>query len=522
MQPFDDLSEVEKDPQNEDILQFLRQVHSLPVDVRPEPEPEQQAIALAGVRQRLLLAQQQKPEQEGAYGQEPALSLLPASEMSTKVSRRSKQKQQTTRGNGWRHRFALIAAAILLILLIGSLLSVLHLAKQSHQVSKRQTQLGAAQQSSQAIYVYSGLWLQKIDALSGKVLWQVKVPGANPIYQPAPVAVNNGIVYVAASKNLSALRATDGTLLWKINLDAQVWDLQPLIQGNLLYLVDHAQPANLHANAGDFYLEAFNITSGSQVWRYHVKGQIFDVVLNNGVLYGSASLLDTSTSRILSNFLFAVSVNGVEQWQVPTRAAAGVGHMIAVANGRIYSDETVALPQNKFQVYSYAYSTSNGAFLWRSPALPNLDGAEQPIVVQNTLYIMSMGGLYALDAQDGHILWQHPDMVYADIGNSVSIGSKTLVALIIGSDGNILVELNTSSGAIVARHPVENFENLQMQAGVGSYSFSELSTALVSTPTSFVTTPDGHLDALDTTTGKRLWSTKLAGSPAIASIVLAA
>jgi len=120
MQPFEDLSSAEMDPQNEDLLVFLHQVYDIPVGA--DPEPAQRELALAKVRQRLLESRREPAKQ-------PVLRLLDGAETLDSQALFLQQRTNVTRKSGWKRSFALLAAALLVALIVGSLLTVFNLTK---------------------------------------------------------------------------------------------------------------------------------------------------------------------------------------------------------------------------------------------------------------------------------------------------------------------------------------------------------------------------------------------------------
>src|SRR5260221_6334420 len=283
MQSFDDRLPAEMDPQNEELIDLLRQVHGVPAGA--EPEPEQQALALASVRQRLLA-------RLAASSPNSALRLVEINEAPEAPSLLAQKSAVPVGRHGWPRRFALIAASLVVALLVGSMLAIFRLAKPGPSAATR----GPA-----AIYVVSGGWLQKFNAQDGALLWKDQVAGND---KPA----GNGIVYVAVQQKLLALKASDGRLLWSEDIDG-VTGAKPVVENSTLYLLLW-KDGTKYDNHGS--LEAFDALSGRRLWHY--DGPLlsrFAVV--NQVGYGGLSLSDNR-----ANFdLFALdAANGSQQWRV--------------------------------------------------------------------------------------------------------------------------------------------------------------------------------------------------------------
>ena len=487
MQSFDDRLPAEMDPQNEELIDLLRQVHDVPAGA--EPEPEQQALALASVRQRLLATQLEEFSTLAASSLNSALRLVEINEAPEAPSLLAQKNAVPVGRHGWPRRFALIAASLVMALLVGSMLAIFRLATLGPS---------AATSGPSAIYVWSGGWIRMFNAQDGALLWKDQVSvsgngpgGAIPVGTRADVPASNGIIYVIVQQQLLALKASDGRVLWSEDIDG-VPGAPTVVEDSTVYLL-------LWKDGTKGSLEAFDALSGRRLWHYDgpLIGGRFAVV--NQVVYGGLSLSNTS-----ANFdLFALNAaNGSQLWRVhiDDPSITSTSGRITVAGGKVYFSANVKVGTQGFSRV-YAYTSEHGKFLWRSPDLPGL--SDVAVASQKTIYTVG-NGLYALNAQNGKLLWGDPEV---GIGSSVALAGGEIFGMEADKSGDYIVEVNANNGNVIARHLIEGTGG----ANVGSFAQETyVMGALISERTSYMVLDRGStLSAFDNQTGARLWSAKL-------------
>ncbi|HEY0756014.1 MAG TPA: PQQ-binding-like beta-propeller repeat protein [Ktedonobacteraceae bacterium] len=164
-----------------------------------------------------------------------------------------------------------------------------------------------------------------------------------------------------------------------------------------------------------------------------------------------------------------------------------------VANGIIYSLLSSPACGGKNSSCLFAWRADTGTLLWHSQNLLPASFAQDPLrmplfsftgkLIANgkALYIDSSAGLLALDAGNGHVLWQHVEDFYVSWSGT---------------------ELKTVAASVPRLVGFGQLEGLM--TGTTSYVFPSV----------------GELDALDNQTGKHLWSLKLLEkAPALLTIL---
>lgn len=220
-------------------------------------------------------------------------------------------------------------------------------------------------------------------------------------YVPIETAVpaldaKHGRVYVgSASKSLYAF-SYNGTLLYRIELDARVESEPALdVERDELYL---------GTERGD--LHAFTPSKGLWRWRAETQGAI-----RQQPLLTDDAIYVVTEADVVEAF---ARKDGSPLWRYkrdPLDGFAVAGHAgIALHDGRIlaaFNDGTVA-----------SLDAVDGSVRWERPTsldvpatedgLPEyLDVDTTPVVVGDTVYAASFGaGLYALDVQNGSVRWR--------------------------------------------------------------------------------------------------------------------
>jgi outer membrane protein assembly factor BamB len=280
------------------------------------------------------------------------------------------------------------------------------------------------------VFAYSArdgslLWRSRIDS---KV---VTAPGVNsePFdlgYATQPVLAN-GLLYVASrTGKVYALDAATGAKRWVY--DMHIW---PFLCADLHGNVDSngpncspSDPNEPTVEHGVVYVSmrnqlfALNAATGSKLWtRILSVNQVFSqLVVSNGRIYETSFTypqMFLSPSRPLDSYAYAYNAKTGEQLWITGKLPGSFTNPI-IANGDVYLASITGSSDTL-----YAFNEQNGSPLWHKAFDTSIDNI--PIVMDGVIYVEtikhgSSGGvghvpvtvmLYALDASDGSVRWQH-------------------------------------------------------------------------------------------------------------------
>jgi outer membrane protein assembly factor BamB len=198
------------------------------------------------------------------------------------------------------------------------------------------------------------------------LLWQYSPAGL-----PA-LAVDQGVVYIAAANAVSALRESDGSPLW---------------QQSLAFT-----PLRLKATAGTVYalgpqsLTALRERDGSTLWQTDATANIASkLVVDADTIYVN------SDQRVLA----LRASDGTQRWQVDTSSA---GIFLAAGGGMAYLATEKSLN---------ALRASDGSIAWQVPTpTQGLPVASVLPLGASVVYTGLNQHIYAVRASDGSLLWQ--------------------------------------------------------------------------------------------------------------------
>jgi len=226
-------------------------------------------------------------------------------------------------------------------------------------------------------------------------------------------AVATGMVYVGSGdKNLYALNASTGVLLWQYTTGGAVGD--PAVANGVVYV-----------NSDDKNLYALNASTGGLLWQYTTGGVFFSPTVANGVVYfGSEDknlyALNASTGGLL--------------WQYTT---GGVGSA-AVGNGVVYFG--AADPNNWNGGTVFALNANTGALVWKTFvaegqggsadfSTPSLGVAGVLVSVSTSSQQVWYGTLFCLNPVKGGINWSR------GLGGPASSPAGGVIPIYVGASG---------------------------------------------------------------------------------------
>jgi outer membrane protein assembly factor BamB len=350
---------------------------------------------------------------------------------------------------------------------------------------------------------------------------------ANPVTSP------DGAVYLQdLDSNVSAVDLKTGHLLWRRAYNSQ--DIGPngvTYAGGRLY------------GATAKFAFALDAKTGKELWRNtklapssRQKGggelangfgiDIQPQVANGTVYLSSAALLgggfvyalDAATGRMRWSFdtvsdPVGERIIGGGAWNPPAigpdgTVYIGTGNMYqpaSVALGhpgrRLYTDSTLALDGKTGKLRWYLQAVPNDFHDWDMQLSPVYAGAEGRGLIVNA---GKMGYVYAMDAESGNLVWKTRVGVHNghDEDGTLALEHKLKLSFPLTVEPGIVggVETNMAVADSVVYVPVANLASQwkTRSTGLGSASFGA---------------GRGEMVALDLTTGRVLWDTKLPQMP---------
>ena len=225
-----------------------------------------------------------------------------------------------------------------------------------------------------------------LEAASGQMLWKYEAED-EVIY---PVSVSEHIVHVVDGPYVYALEGSSGEMLWGNKMDVPA-SFSPVLADGMLFV-----------NSLSGYLHALDASTGEEVWRHRadeesysltsVGGKVYDQVFSvpavvNGVVYfgtdsGHVRALDATTGDVLWEYLASSEVA-----QTPV-VEAGIVYAAGRPSGGLL----------------HALDAESGELLWEyAPG----EGADYVEVDGDRVYADGQGGfIYALDARSGELQWK--------------------------------------------------------------------------------------------------------------------
>lgn len=342
-----------------------------------------------------------------------------------------------------------------------------------------------------SVYATVDNTLVVLDANNGRLLWQYK--GSDTISQ---VQVVDGIVYAstAATGNrptLVALHTTDGSQAWTYTSTSATPNLLGAING-IVYLVQ-SQGDPLEATHITLY--ALQASTGQALWHTAltdsdgiVAGKPIEA---NGLLYiatayGGIDALNPTTGALIWHAARSVQPN--------THVVLAGAPSPTVINGTVYVAD---IQGNNGQGVS-AYRANDGTLLWhyQSASTGPLLFSIPPIVVSGVVYYTNFHApLVALDATDGHVLWQHQES--APIDRAISVTDDLVVSV------SPVFALHSNDGSLAWQSSVSG-------SGEGSDAGPPV---LLGEGVVLIGGEDGSVQALDVHSGKQLWHYHIPARP---------
>ncbi|MFP3974714.1 MAG: PQQ-binding-like beta-propeller repeat protein [Dehalococcoidia bacterium] len=269
--------------------------------------------------------------------------------------------------------------------------------------------------------IYIGAYNGKIyarDATNGQNRWTYSIDGN--IIGSIAINENNGTMIVGSSNGkLYALDAEKGALLWNepLGVDGEIWSTPVISDGTVyfgtlnhrLYAVDletksikwekeleGAIASTPLIAEGTVYIGTFgskfyavDAATGEIKWQFSEAKNWFwtKAALQDGVVYAGS----------LDHNIYALDAStGQKKWVQKTNGA--------IRSATVVVENTVIVASDDGKVYGL--DTETGSEKW-APRDLDTSILAHPWVEDNTIYFFDQNGtLYALEAKDGHHLWE--------------------------------------------------------------------------------------------------------------------
>ncbi len=280
--------------------------------------------------------------------------------------------------------------------------------------------------------------LYALDTTGGTVRWRYKIGAAAWLY-----SVSSGVVYAAGDTALYALNADSGKLLWRYQ--GSKWISQAIVVAGTVYTATSAEN-----NAS--IIVALRAADGGKLWTYSVSAAtpaLMGVV--DGIVYVAASS-DGPDGLSVRNISALRASDGHVLWRMQLVGGEGL------ANGGVVAASGLAYFATS-QGNIYGVRTDTGSIAWHvsQSSVPGLPpNAPTPVLASGLLYVSSPLGLFAYNADDGKLVWQHkapfpggPIVVQPIVVNGVvySGGQRETILALRASDGKLLWQYSTGGVA---------------------------------------------------------------------------
>lgn len=255
------------------------------------------------------------------------------------------------------------------------------------------------------VYVGDENYLYAFDAETGEVKWRFDVFYKYGLHgvDGAPIVIDNRVYFGTWDGWFYCLDANTGELIWKYSHEVGSGSINEVISFSKMGHV-YGSPAyadgviyfSTGAGSGGYtgWIYALNAENGSLIWKFYAGDEASEslAVVENRVYAGFGYF-----GHLLGDGMWAFDArSGAELWRFDTENQNYGISPPAVAHGKVYftSDDG----------YLYAVDAENGSVLWRHYVSPLAGTFDYVIVVGNKVVVTKGEGLHILDAETGELL----------------------------------------------------------------------------------------------------------------------
>lgn len=389
-----------------------------------------------------------------------------------------------------------LAAFFVACLLVGSLIAVFHLALQKPHTTSSHGSTGNsgiyALTSNGKLGSHSST-INRIDANTHEIVWKQNF---NDL--ASDLAFGEDAIYGVNMGGIYALNLSNGSYRWNIDFASGMLT-DPTVSGNALYVMDWS---------GNIY--SLDTKTGKTNWSCNTGLSTVLSSTSGAQRPGSVSVADGVVYNTALNKIVAVDAQkGTVLWSKTVDQSLFFNSPVAVGDSVYVTSHT----ENDFDEgpvqwsFVYAYDGHTGALKWSyrvDARIVKSEGSPNPVAVSGNLVVFNAplqnGNTYALDARSGKLVWQAKASYYS---NEVQVGDGVVYYEEDSIDGRFTLHaLDLASGKkLWDRIFPERFlpgpvKNHLIYAGIS--------------PNKIV--------AFQTSDGKTLWQTDLAGVTSVPEI----
>lgn len=265
----------------------------------------------------------------------------------------------------------------------------------------------------------------------------------SPTYNGGVAAEGGFVVAATGYGTVAGLSATDGGILWSMELGAPARSAPTIAEGRA-YVV-----------SADNIIYAISIDDGSIAWSYSGIGSSSGVLGNaSPAVSGGQVIVPYSSGEILSFDAASGEPKWIDALTGSNRFTAVSGLTDVAAAPVVYEGVAYAVSVSGRMI---AVSMRDGNRLWAQ----NVSGAHTPVVAGNSIFVATLGGeVVALDRGTGGVRW------VADLSESTEKKAKQPVSLAgpllaggqlwIGTSDGRMIVLDPSNGSVVSTQTIGN------------------------------------------------------------------
>jgi alcohol dehydrogenase (cytochrome c) len=331
-----------------------------------------------------------------------------------------------------------------------------------------------------------------LDLATGRVKWEYRVSSKIVEGGPNGVAVAGGVVYGDTGSTVFALKAGTGQTLWVdqnlLNSGQGQFGIQPQVANGRVYLA-----SSIGTGPGGGVLLALNAATGQLIWQVNTIIRASNTSVTS--TYGTGGAWETPLVGRDGSVTFGIGN--------PYQTAASA---IASPSAQLYSDSDVNLDAATGKLRWYYQGVTNDFMdhdMQTSPIAVTIGG--EPAVIGSG----KMGVVYAMNAGTGQLIWKTPVGEHS-ISDSYSLEAmahkltlKAPYTILPGSLGGLLSNPAVADNTVYVATVDLRFTLAKMSYPLGA--------------------PDGvgtgEIAALNLTTGKVEWDTKVPAMPLGATTV---